>query len=128
MVASGHSGADRRATASLATRSALPGRSKRRMTSYPPDSNWPKAWGYDRRWVSASPTAVASMPPPHSTRCWLMRWPWLETNHFRVSQAVTKARARATPSTACIVVVTSTRRSAFSASDTAKGSSTCGVS
>ena len=57
-----------------------------------------------------------------------MRCPWLETKYFSVSQAVRKARARATPSTACMVFVTLTSRSAFSASDTANGSSSWGVS
>ena len=46
---------------------------------------WPRTPGYDRRWVSPSPMAVASTTAPHSTMRWSMRLPSLEANHFSVS-------------------------------------------
>ena len=42
--------------------------------------------GYDRRWVSPSPIAVALIAAPHSRTRWSIREPSLETNHFVVSQ------------------------------------------
>ncbi len=57
-----------------------------------------------------------------------MRWPCEETKYLFVSQNVRLAEARATPSTDCMAPVTPSNISAFSLSDTANGSSSCGVS
>jgi hypothetical protein len=50
-----------------------------------------------------------------------MRWPSLDTNHFRVSHAWYWPSARSAPCSR-IVVVARTSRSPFSASDTSNGS------
>jgi hypothetical protein len=41
--------------------------------------------GYDRRWVSSGPIAVALIAAPHSRMRWSIRAPSLETNHLPVS-------------------------------------------
>ena len=52
-----------------------------------------------------------------------MRWPWLDTNHFSVSQDTIMASATEMPSTLAMVLVTSTSRSPFSDSETWAGCS-----
>ncbi len=74
-----------------------------------------------------SETAVAFIPPPDSTIRCEIRWPWLDTNHWWVSQKRTFAVASGTPA-ATMVAVTPMTRSAGSDTDSAKGSSTTGVS
>ena len=58
-----------------------------RTSSQPCVPYWPRTPGYDRRWVSPSPMAVASTTAPHSTMRWSMRLPSLDANHFSVSHA-----------------------------------------
>ena len=84
----------------------------------------PRTPGYERRWVSPSPTAMASTTAPHSTMRWSTRAPSLDANHFSVSHTWLAAWESVTPaSTAAWVAATS--RSARSASVTSsRGCST----
>jgi len=82
----GQAGAVSSARASSATRGAWPARSSPVTSSQPRVPYWPRKEGYERRWVSPSPIAVAAIPAPHSRMCWSIRCPSLETSHLRVSQ------------------------------------------
>src|SRR5918995_7248493 len=112
-----HTGADSRAWACSAISAAWVTRSRPRTSSQPWVPYCPRTPGYDRRWVSPSPMAVASTMAPHSTTRWSTRLPSLDTNHFSVSHTWYDAVAWGTPaSTAAPVAATS--RSPRSASPT----------
>jgi hypothetical protein len=66
---------------------------------------------------------VALIVVPVSTMCWKMREPWLETNHFWVSQAWRWASPTVTPGTARMAAVARISRSPFSARETSLGCS-----
>ena len=66
VVPDGHWSAERRPTASVAVRSALPTKSMPSTNSQPAQPCWRMDWGYERRCTSPCPRAVAIMPPPAS--------------------------------------------------------------
>ena len=114
---SGQAGADSSAWACSAISAALATRSSPRTSSQPCVPYCPRTPGYERRWVSPSPMAVASTTAPHSTMRWSMRLPSLEANHFSVSHTCDLACASATPASVAAFVA-ATRRSARSPTPT----------
>ncbi len=77
----GHAGAERSSRTSSRTRAALPARSSASMRSQPPrPTSPPCALGKERTCSSSPSTAIAWMPPPHSTRSCVHAAPSLDAN------------------------------------------------
>ena len=127
MTSLGHSGADSSSTASRPVRSASSISPSVRTCSQPAALMWPRnELGYERRWTSPSPIAVASIPPPECTTTWSIAAPSVDANHVERRNRSRPPSANVTPGTVCMRRVPSISRATFSSSGTVNGSSSMG--